>query len=107
MTIAAVEGDEIVIRIPVTALPYQPEPRGFLVTNAAAFAPHVAREISSEDTGERPWIEPLIEAAIIRAAEGDAPGIKWDADSQKEPCGECHLQPGETCDICGRRRQST
>ena len=18
-----------------------------------------------------------------------------------EPCGECHLQPGETCDICG------
>lgn len=18
------------------------------------------------------------------------------------PCGECHLQPGETCDICGR-----
>jgi phosphoribosyl-ATP pyrophosphohydrolase len=20
-----------------------------------------------------------------------------------EPCGECHLQPGETCDICGRK----
>lgn len=19
----------------------------------------------------------------------------------KEPCGECHVQPGETCDICG------
>jgi hypothetical protein len=19
------------------------------------------------------------------------------------PCGECHLQPGEVCDICGRR----
>ena len=19
----------------------------------------------------------------------------------KEPCGECHLQPGEVCDICG------
>jgi len=18
-----------------------------------------------------------------------------------EPCGECHIQPGETCDICG------
>ncbi|KRS15632.1 hypothetical protein XM52_22590 [Roseovarius indicus] len=21
--------------------------------------------------------------------------------NRKEPCGECHLQPGETCDICG------
>src|SRR5688572_18786092 len=20
---------------------------------------------------------------------------------QKTPCGECHLKPGETCDICG------
>lgn len=20
----------------------------------------------------------------------------------REPCGECHLQPGERCDICGR-----
>ncbi|SFN48947.1 hypothetical protein SAMN05216224_10643 [Thioclava dalianensis] len=84
MTIAAVEGDEVVIRIPVTALPYQPEPRGFLVTDAAAFAPHVAREISGEDTGERPWIEPLVEAAIIRAAEGDAPGIKWDDASAED-----------------------
>lgn len=24
----------------------------------------------------------------------------------EEPCGECRLQPGETCDICGARRQS-
>ena len=22
----------------------------------------------------------------------------------KEPCGECHLQPGETCDICHARQ---
>lgn len=21
--------------------------------------------------------------------------------ANKEPCGECHLQPNETCDICG------
>jgi hypothetical protein len=20
---------------------------------------------------------------------------------RKQPCGECHLQPGERCDICG------
>ncbi len=21
-----------------------------------------------------------------------------------EPCGECHLQPGERCDICGAKQ---
>lgn len=26
------------------------------------------------------------------------------ARNPKHPCGECHLQPGETCDICGARR---
>lgn len=24
----------------------------------------------------------------------------------KEPCGECHIQPGETCDICGATGRS-
>lgn len=23
---------------------------------------------------------------------------------RKEPCGECHLQPGERCDVCGARQ---
>ena len=27
------------------------------------------------------------------------PQPRWDADG--EPCGECHIRPGETCDICG------
>lgn len=22
----------------------------------------------------------------------------------KQPCGECHLQPGERCDVCGARQ---
>lgn len=22
------------------------------------------------------------------------------------PCGECHLQPGECCDICGKRNEA-
>lgn len=78
MGVAKVEGDEIVIRIPVSALEYNPGDRGFLVTDAAALAPHVAREISGEDMGERLWIEPLVEDAVIRAAEADAPGIRWD-----------------------------
>lgn len=25
---------------------------------------------------------------------------------RKEPCGECHLQPGERCDVCGARAAS-
>lgn len=77
--IAKVEGDEIVIRVPVSALKSQPaDPGGFWVADPARFAPHVAREISGQDMGERLWIEPLIEAAIERAAEGDAPGLLWD-----------------------------
>lgn len=27
--------------------------------------------------------------------------IPKDSRAGKPPCGECHLQPGETCDICG------
>lgn len=84
MTIAAVEGDEIVIRIPLAVLTHQPEPRGFLVTNPKAFAPHVAREIGGEDMGERLWIEPVVEDAITRAAEADVPGIKWDDASAED-----------------------
>lgn len=27
--------------------------------------------------------------------------IPKDAREGKEPCGECHLSHGETCDVCG------
>ncbi len=90
MAIAQVEGEEIVIRIPVAALVYQPEPRGFVVTAPALFAPHVAREISGEDMAERPWVEGLVEGAILRAAEGDAPGIQWDSDENEFPPSRCN-----------------
>lgn len=39
------------------------------------------------DLGSRP---PLVRIEVL--------------DEMSEPCGECHIQPGETCDICGRRR---
>lgn len=32
---------------------------------------------------------------LIRAMQG--------FEASKEPCGECHLHPGETCDICGAK----
>lgn len=32
--------------------------------------------------------------------------IEIDARKGKPPCGECHLHPGETCDICGAKEPS-
>ena len=32
--------------------------------------------------------------------------IPKDARKDKPPCGECHLQPGETCDICGAHQHA-
>lgn len=29
--------------------------------------------------------------------------LRESAARTSAPCGECHLQPGEVCDICGRR----
>jgi hypothetical protein len=29
--------------------------------------------------------------------------IPKDARKGKEPCGECHIRSGETCDICGAK----
>lgn len=80
MAIANVEDDEIVIRIPLSALVYPPEPRGFEVVDPQQFAPHVAVELSGEDMAERPWIEGLVEGAILRAAEADAPGLRWEEE---------------------------
>lgn len=78
MSLAKVERDEIVIRIPFTVILHAAEPRGFRVTDISAFAPEVAREVAGENMAERPWMESLIEDAIIRAAEADAPGVEWD-----------------------------
>ena len=48
------------------------------------------------------------------AEQFDAPGprnplfpIASDARRGKPPCGECHLQQGETCDICGAKEPVT
>ncbi len=42
--------------------------------------------------------------AALRPEEAAGQGETFPQPSRKdggEPCGECHLQPGETCDICG------
>jgi hypothetical protein len=39
--------------------------------------------------------------AHIRSMQEPLIPIAPDARKGKPPCGECHIQPGETCDICG------
>lgn len=58
-------------------------------------------------------VTPAMKAAVYalnlgdnRLSEDDVIDIydtfKRLVDEQRAPCGECHLQDGETCDICGR-----
>ena len=56
-------------------------------------------------------------AAYIRKSIADVGGCEHDVghcvcadvrlaerlEAELQPCGECHLKPNETCDICGRR----
>ena len=41
------------------------------------------------------------QAATLRALAAPAPFPKPRRQDGRPPCGECHLQPGEICDICG------
>ena len=41
---------------------------------------------------------------VEKTAQEAAKRIKaLEAALRKHACGECHLQPGEVCDICGRQ----
>lgn len=42
---------------------------------------------------------------VLTTSAGVIDAITENEDMAEEPCGECHLQPGETCDICGRINQ--
>jgi hypothetical protein len=33
-------------------------------------------------------------------------GLPIRVDREAKPCGECRLQPGEVCDICGRTHEA-
>jgi hypothetical protein len=42
----------------------------------------------------------LVKAGALLLAEIE----RLDRLAAQQPCGECRLQPGETCDICGRKQ---
>jgi len=64
-----------------------------------------AREVAYED------FDPEKMKALDKASEAFADRVPWDNEPEqfpqpsrkdgKEPCGECHIKPGEKCDICG------
>lgn len=57
----------------------------------------------AEQPGATAWSSaPVVRSLYARKAARAA--LK---DAEAEPCGECHLKPGETCDICGRKRTAT
>lgn len=45
------------------------------------------------------------ERAELKNALNTARALDHAAQEQRRPCGECHLQPGEVCDICGKQEQ--
>ena len=47
------------------------------------------------EMGEDWFLREFPEVAALSEVETAA------EEDHREPCGECHLQPGETCDICG------
>lgn len=52
--------------------------------------------------GKGVYTHQLLRPEAMRiAVQVDA--IIREKEASKEPCGECHLQPGETCDICNAR----
>lgn len=46
------------------------------------------------------------QAAVDKAKGKDVGQVRFPTPSrQSQPCGECHLQPGERCDICGAKQR--
>jgi hypothetical protein len=73
----------------------------------------LARDTRSDKGGEAKWVHPcgaLVKefakriAALAQSDEEPFPQPR--RNDGGEPCGECHLQPGETCDVCGALAQS-
>lgn len=75
--IAKVEGDAVVLRIPIYALAEAAEHSGLQVTDPASLAPCFARELNAEGQDEELFINKALDAALVRCAENDDPGIHF------------------------------
>lgn len=67
--------------------------------------PETAEDLATKAEVIAAWNRRALSAPIAPAGPDDA----FPTPSRKdggEPCGECHIQPGETCDICGAQNSS-
>jgi hypothetical protein len=80
--LAKIEGDEIVIRIPLDALRDAARHQAVEITDPVAFAPAFVDELNAEDEGEDLLLNAILDAALVRAVEADAPGcqVPWMTD---------------------------
>ena len=77
----------------------------------------LSQEEFGNKIGQHQSIVSRIEAGKRRVSLRDAIKISaalkcslsWlaEGDEVKEPCGECHIQPGEICDLCGAKEPPT
>lgn len=84
--LANIEGEEIVIRIPVAALPgaaqvawdeqYGFEQHSLRVCDVAAFAKEFVRELNSEAEDGTTLIHIVLDKAAVNAAENGAEGLE-------------------------------
>ena len=85
---AVIEGDEIVIRLPIATIGVAVQAGNDLlvfdvpirVTDAALFAPEMVAALNDEDEEGTTPIMKLFDAAVWSAFEGGAEGIEEDAD---------------------------
>jgi hypothetical protein len=99
---AVIEGDEIVIRLPINVIEHAYSAGvdagairpGFRVTDARMFAPEVVRALNDEDEEGTTPIHHLFDDAFTEAIEQGAEGVEEDP-----VCERCCL-PQRTC-ICG------
>ncbi len=83
--LANIEGDQIVIHIPIAALTdackiawddeYGEEDHGVVVIDAAVFAPDFVRELNEEDEEGTTLVHLMLDKAAIRAADNGAEGL--------------------------------
>lgn len=89
MDYAAIEGDEIVIRVPIDALPTACQvawddrygDHDLRVVDARAFAEEFVRELNAEEEDGTTLVHLMLDQAAVNAAENGAEGLN---DPDKE-----------------------
>ena len=80
-----IEGDEIVIRIPISLLPCAVQVEGFKVTDAVKFAEELVSAINLEDEEGTTPVHKMLDEAANTAIEDGAYGVEEiDEDSEAD-----------------------